>query len=86
MCVDRPSAVPDQDRHCLYQEIEVRGTVAKEARRTFPQMAVVYVTGDSAGDWPSEGVPGSVCIQKPFVAAQIITALANQLNGLPPSP
>jgi len=54
--------------------------VAKHAREKVPQIAVVYVTGDSAMDWPANGVPNSVCIQKPFAPAQILVAIANQLN------
>lgn len=40
-------------------------------------MAVVYMTGDSAADWASEGVPSSVMVQKPFAMAQLITAVSS---------
>ena len=59
--------------------------VAKHAREKAPHIAVVYVTGDSAMDWPANGVPGSICIQKPFAPAQILVAIANQLNAAPPA-
>jgi DNA-binding response OmpR family regulator len=54
--------------------------VARSARLQHPHMAVVYMTGDSAGDWVKEGVPTSVLLQKPFAMAQMITAVCSLLN------
>ena len=54
--------------------------VARRAREILPEMPVVYVSGDSAHEWSAQGVPGSVMVQKPFVSAQIITALSTLLN------
>jgi CheY-like chemotaxis protein len=54
--------------------------LARRARIINPAMPVIYTTGDSAHLWTSDGVPLSVVIQKPFVDAQVITALANLLN------
>jgi DNA-binding response OmpR family regulator len=54
--------------------------IARQARELNPSVAVVYMTGRSASDWPVLGVPGSVMLQKPFVTAQLITALATKLN------
>jgi DNA-binding response OmpR family regulator len=51
--------------------------VARSARQRHPRMAVVYMTGDSAADWASEGVPSSVMVQKPFAMAQLITAVSS---------
>ena len=56
--------------------------VARRARELVPDMPVVYVTADSAGDWASKGVPNSVLIQKPFANAQLITAVSSLLNDL----
>jgi DNA-binding response OmpR family regulator len=53
--------------------------VARSARQRHPHMAVVYMTGDSAADWASEGVPSSVMVQKPFAMAQLITAVSSLL-------
>ena len=53
--------------------------VARSARQRHPHMAVVYMTGDSAADWASEGVPSSVMLQKPFAMAQLITAVSSLL-------
>ena len=50
--------------------------VAHYARKKYPDIAVVYMTGDSASDWPAEGVPKSNILQKPFAAAHLLTALA----------
>ena len=55
--------------------------VARCARELQASIPVVYITGDSAPDHSAMGVPGSILIQKPFVAVQIITALSNLLNS-----
>jgi CheY-like chemotaxis protein len=55
--------------------------LARRAREIDPGVPVIYTTGDSAHLWAQDGVPLSVVIQKPFVDAQVITALANLLNG-----
>ena len=57
--------------------------VARSAREQFPTLPVVYVTGDSAHEWAAHGVPNSVLISKPFVAAQIVSAVAGLLNAEP---
>ena len=43
--------------------------VAHHARKKYPDIAVVYTTGDGAADWFAEGVPNSVMLQKPFAEA-----------------
>lgn len=53
--------------------------IAQHAREKFPTLAVVYVTGDSIGEWPANGVPQSTVLQKPFASAELVTALANLL-------
>jgi CheY-like chemotaxis protein len=50
--------------------------VARHARQTYPGIAVVYMSGDSAADWTAEGVPNSVMLQKPFATAQVTTAIS----------
>lgn len=54
--------------------------VAKHAREINDQIPVVYMTGASAHDWASMGVPNSVLINKPFANAQIVTAVSQLLN------
>ncbi len=60
--------------------------VARHAREVDPEIPVVYMTGDSAADWSSKGVPNSILIAKPFAPAQILTAVSQLLNaGTPPA-
>jgi DNA-binding response OmpR family regulator len=54
--------------------------VARHARLLIPAMPVVYCSGDSAAVWAANGVPNSVMIEKPFVMAQLNTALSTLLN------
>ena len=54
--------------------------VARRARQLHPELAVVYLTGDSAADWSADGVPNSILLQKPFADAQVITAISTLLN------
>lgn len=54
--------------------------VARHARGLVPLIPVVYMSGDSAADWPSKGVPNSAILQKPFAAAQLVTAISHLLN------
>lgn len=53
--------------------------VARRARELKSIMAVVYMSGDSAGDWAAQGVPKSIMLQKPFVEAQLLTAISGLL-------
>ncbi|MBB3144961.1 DNA-binding response OmpR family regulator [Phyllobacterium trifolii] len=55
--------------------------VGRRARELVPSMPVIYMSGDSAHDWSANGVPESVMLQKPFVGAQLITAVATLLNS-----
>ena len=54
--------------------------IACEARELFPEIVVVYASGDSASDWSAMGVPDSIMLQKPFAEAQLITAVSTLLN------
>jgi DNA-binding NtrC family response regulator len=60
-------------------------TIARRARELHGGLAVIYMSGDSAADHTSQGVPDSVMIQKPFALVQIVTAVASLLNGAPVS-
>lgn len=57
--------------------------IARHGRARFPDLAVVYITGDSAAHWSAQGVPRSLVLQKPFADAQVISAITGLLNGLP---
>jgi len=54
--------------------------LARHARRDRPDLAVLYMTGDSAADWPVEGVPRSMIVQKPFAVGQIVTAISTMIT------
>lgn len=55
--------------------------VAKNAREKEANLPIIYMTGNSADDWTSKGVPNSVLINKPFAPAQILTAVSHLINA-----
>ncbi|MGY0572747.1 response regulator [Bradyrhizobium sp. RDM12] len=55
--------------------------VARHARELNADIPIVYMTGDSGGDWASKGVPKSVLLAKPFAPAQLVTAVSQLLNA-----
>lgn len=54
--------------------------VGRRARELVSAIPVIYMSGDSAHLWTAHGVPGSILVQKPFVEAQLLTAIATLLN------
>jgi CheY-like chemotaxis protein len=69
----------------LVTDVRLRGSldgwhVARRIRAKQPAFPVIYVTGVSAAEWATHGVPNSIFISKPYAAAQLITALSNLLN------
>ncbi len=54
--------------------------LAERARSFVPAIPVVYMSGDSGHLWTVKGVPNSIMVTKPFVTAQIITAISTLLN------
>lgn len=54
--------------------------VARHARELVPNMPVVYMSGDSAHDWPIKGVSNSVFVPKPFTQSKIRSAVSSLLN------
>ena len=74
----------------LVTDISLRGKmdgweVAQQAREIDPEFPVVYMSGASAADWTSKGVPNSIMLEKPFAAAQLVTAISNLLNNGTPT-
>ena len=68
----------------LVADVKLRGRmddweVAKQAREINPAFPVIYMTGGSAGQWPSLGVPNSILLEKPFAPAQLVTAVSQPL-------
>lgn len=83
-----------RDDHYQYRalvtDIHLKGEltgwdVARRARELNLDMPVVYMTGDGADQWPSQGVPNSILLTKPFAPAQLVTAVSNLLNAAPPT-
>jgi DNA-binding response OmpR family regulator len=71
-------------------DVQLRGAmdgweVAQRAREIDSEFPVVYMSGASAADWPSRGVPNSSRLAKPFAPAQLVTAVAQLLNAGTPS-
>jgi DNA-binding response OmpR family regulator len=69
----------------LVTDIRLRGRingweVARQAREIDPTFPIVYISGASADDWPSKGVPNSIMLQKPFAPVQLVTAVSHLLN------
>jgi DNA-binding response OmpR family regulator len=79
----------DPDRfYALITDIRMPGKltgwdVGHRARELLPTMPVIYMSGDKASDWASQGVPNSIMLQKPFAVAQAITAVSQLLNATP---
>jgi DNA-binding response OmpR family regulator len=74
----------------LVTDIRVRGKmdgwdVARRAREIEPEFPIVYMSGDSAADWTTKGVPNSIMLAKPFAPAQLVTAVSNLLNSGTPT-
>jgi CheY-like chemotaxis protein len=74
----------------LVTDINVKGPmkgweIARLVRQIDPAFPIVYMTGAAADDWPSEGVPDSILLKKPFAPAQLVTAVSQLLNVGGPS-
>ena len=59
--------------------------VAAQIRETDPAFPVVYMSGAHADEWASKGVPNSIMLAKPFAPAQLVTAISQLLNSVPPT-
>jgi CheY-like chemotaxis protein len=53
--------------------------LARLARENDPGCVILYVSGDSAHRWSSNGVPRSVLLAKPFAPAQLVEAISSLL-------
>ena len=73
------------DYRALMTDIDLGGKltgwdVAKHAREINDKIPVIYMTGASAHDWGSKGVPNSQLMSKPFAVAQLVIAVALLVN------
>jgi DNA-binding response OmpR family regulator len=78
-----------EDYRALITDINLSGRltgwdVARRARELRPEVPVVYMSGASGDQWASQGVPNSLLLVKPFAPAQIVTAVSQLLNRVPP--
>jgi DNA-binding response OmpR family regulator len=74
----------------LVADVKLRGRmdgweVARHARQIDPAFPIVYMTGASANQWPSRGVPNSILLEKPFAPAQLVTAVSELLISATPT-
>ncbi len=74
------------DYRALITDINLGGgvtgwEVAKHAREISDTIPVIYMSGASAHEWASKGVPNSQLMPKPFAIAQLITAVAHLINA-----
>jgi len=54
--------------------------IAREARARWPDLPVVYVTGEGEEEWPVKGVPGSLILQKPYTANTLLAAVGQLMH------
>lgn len=87
-CGDGQSAIAIIDQsaelHALITDIRLGPGpngwhVARYAREKFPDIAVLYITGDSAGLWRDEGVHNSAVLRKPFARTQMLEMMVSLL-------
>ena len=74
----------------LVTDISLKGRlngweVATQIRESDPGFPVVYTSGAHADEWASKGVPNSIMLAKPFAPAQLVTAVSQLLNAVPPA-
>jgi CheY-like chemotaxis protein len=70
----------------LVTDIRLRGEsngwdIARRARELRVDLPVVYTTAGSSADWPAQGVPNSVIVQKPYAGAQLLTAISTLITA-----
>jgi DNA-binding response OmpR family regulator len=73
----------------LVTDVNLKGSlsgwdVARQIREMEAAFPVIYMTGVRADQWTSQGVPNSILLQKPFAPAQLVTAVSQLLNAVPP--
>jgi DNA-binding response OmpR family regulator len=56
--------------------------VGKRARELDDKIPVIYVSGASADEWQTKGVPNSVILDKPFTPSQLVAAIRSLLKKM----
>jgi CheY-like chemotaxis protein len=75
-----------KDCKALVTDVRLKGKiggweVARQVREIDPGCPVIYMTGATADEWASQGVPHSFLLQKPFAPAQLVTTVSQLLNA-----
>jgi DNA-binding response OmpR family regulator len=70
----------------LVTDIDLRSNIsgwdlARYARRSRPDIPIVFMSASSAHEWPVRGVPQSTMLPKPFTAFQILQSISTLLAG-----
>ena len=70
----------------LITDVNLSGTllgwdVARRAREINNKLPVIYISGGSAHEWASKGVPNSQLVTKPFAVAQVVAAVSQLINA-----
>jgi CheY-like chemotaxis protein len=60
--------------------------VARAARELVATIPIIYVSGDSASDWPAKGVRDSEFMRKPLLLSQLTKTISRLLHESPASP
>jgi DNA-binding response OmpR family regulator len=55
--------------------------IAQEARSIWPELPVMYITGEGDDDWPHKSVPGSVILRKPYTARTLRATVARLMRA-----
>jgi len=79
-----------KEYRALVADVNLKGALsgwelARQVREREPTFPVVYMTGVAADKWASQGVPSSILLQKPFAPVQLVTAISQLLNEVPPA-
>jgi DNA-binding response OmpR family regulator len=56
--------------------------VGKRARELDNEIPVIYMSGASAHEWQTKGVPNSVMLDKPFTPSQLVAAIRRLLKNM----
>ena len=54
--------------------------IARAARARWPDIPVVYVTGEGEEDWAEKGVPGSLILKKPYSAGKLLATVGRLIR------
>jgi DNA-binding response OmpR family regulator len=79
-----------KEYRALVADVNLKGALsgwelARQVREREPTFPVVYMTGVAADKWALQGVPSSILLQKPFAPVQLVTAISQLLNEVPPA-